>query len=86
MRSAATLAACLRAQGLEVTYRAPMERRDTGIGGPELLEITVVGGTAAILAADAIKAAVKRGVDKFHERYPGLEVSTEGEPDPSAEK
>jgi len=65
---------------------ATREQRDTGISATTLFVITVVGGTVANLTADGIRVAVKRAVDKFHEKFPDADVVTECDPDPSAEE
>jgi DhnA family fructose-bisphosphate aldolase class Ia len=85
------LADCLRDEGLSVVYQPPAEVRGaSGMGAPELIAISVLGGAGAKLGADVIKAAVKAAVDKFHDKSDGklrgVEVVIEGEPDTSAEK
>lgn len=64
------LAQALRAEGLEVSYDPPVERR--GLGADDVQRIVVAVNAAEVTAAT--KATIKAVVAKFREQFPGTEV------------
>jgi hypothetical protein len=70
-RTAEALASCLRQEGLEANYPPVSEYRGGIESVPEQVVMAVVGG----VGADVLKAAAKRGIEKFRERFPRVEVS-----------
>jgi ABC-type glycerol-3-phosphate transport system substrate-binding protein len=66
--------------GLEAEFPPPMEQRGVG---QDVVHVTVEIGTAAkdgVVGYAAVEA-VKRIVDAFKERHPGVEVDVESDED-----
>jgi hypothetical protein len=73
-RTASMLAACLREEGLEVSYEPPLEHR----GAVDVAELVVmIVSLPVVVFAGDIRAAAIRGVEKFKQKVPGATATVE---------
>jgi hypothetical protein len=78
-RTESALVSCLRDEGFFVRYSPVIERR-SGVDVAQMIAI----GVSINLATMAATAALKKAVDKFHERFPAVNVANT-EPEEDAE-
>jgi hypothetical protein len=69
------LAQMLRAEGLEVSFEAPQERRDLGIFGAIVVYLFVK--VADVATESTIRELAQKGIDQFKSRFPQGEAEIE---------
>jgi hypothetical protein len=70
------LAQALEEEGVEVRYSPLDETRGAGQIAVTVV-LSIVGGTAADLTSDALKAAAERAIVKVREQWPQVEAEIE---------